>query len=311
VTPGNRRVPGASRPDIGPATAPGTRRSEGAARPSTPPGRGRSSSPGWDHPPSPGAARWARVLGAVRTLAGVALVAGTSVGVAWVARRHVMTSERFAIVEIAVSGDDHRPAAAIVTESGLQIGANVFVADLDAARARILADPWIADVALARRLPGTIVVRVTERKAAALAALGDTFLTTAGGEPFKKLETGDPPEEIAALPLVTGLRAESMGEDREGTMRTIRRAIDLAAEFERMPLAKRAPLEEVHVEADGVFSLVIGRTAVELVLGAPPFRRKLDQAARVVAELDKRGAKADAIMLDNDTRPDRVVVRMR
>jgi hypothetical protein len=30
-----------------------------------------------------------------------------------------------------------------------------------------------------------------------------------------------------------------------------------------------------------------------------------------VAELDKRGAKADSIMLDNDSRPERVVVRMR
>jgi cell division protein FtsQ len=94
-------------------------------------------------------------------------------------------------------------------------------------------------------------------------------------------------------------------------MRTIRRAIDLGAEFDRSPLAKRGALEEVHVEADGVFSLVVGRSAMRLVLGAPPFRRKLDQAARVVAELDKRGAKADAIMLDNDTRPDRVVVRIR
>ena len=148
---------------------------------------------------------------ALRTLAGVVLVAGTSVGVAWVARRHVMTSPRFAIAEIAVSGNDHRPSDAIVAESGLQIGANVFVADLDAAHARILADPWIAEAALARRLPGTIVVHVTERKAAALAALGDTFLTTAEGEPFKKLEAGDPPEEIATLPLVTGLRARGDG----------------------------------------------------------------------------------------------------
>jgi cell division protein FtsQ len=152
---------------------------------------------------------------------------------------------------------------------------------------------------------------VIERKAAALAALGDTFLTTADGEPFKKLEPTDPIDALADLPLVTGLRAESLADDREGTMRTIRRAIDLAAEFQRSPLAKRGALEEVHVEADGVFSLVVGKSAVELVLGAPPFRRKLDHAARVVAELDKRGAKADAIMLDNDTRPDRVVVRMR
>ena len=94
-------------------------------------------------------------------------------------------------------------------------------------------------------------------------------------------------------------------------MRTIRRAIDLAAEYEHGTLAKRIPLGEVHVQADGAFLLVVGHDAMSLVLGAPPFRRKLDQAARVVAELDKRGAKADSIMLDNDARPERVVVRMR
>jgi cell division protein FtsQ len=223
----------------------------------------------------------------------------------------VMTSSRFAITSVEVTGNAQRAAEAIVAESGLETGANVFVADLDAAQARLLGDPWISQATLARRLPGTIVVRVTERKAAALAAMGDTFLTTADGEPFKKLEPGDPIDALADLPLVTGLRAESMADDRDGTMRTIRRAIDLAAEFQRSPLARRGPLEEVHVEADGVYSLVVGKSAVELVLGAPPFRRKLEQAARVVAELDKRGARADAIMLDNDTRPDRVVVRMR
>ena len=252
-----------------------------------------------------------RVLSALRTLVGVLLVAGTSIGVAWVARRHVMSSPRFGIVEVVVVGNEHRAAGAIVAESGIAIGANVFVADLDEARGRILADPWMADATLSRRLPGTILVRVTERKAAALAALGDTFLTTADGEPFKKLQPGDPPEEVADLPLVTGLRPEAMTEDPEGSRRTIRRAIDLAAEFGHNPLSKRSPLQEVHVEVDGAFSLVVGRSAMQLVLGSPPFRRKLDQAARVVAELDKRGAKADAIMLDNDTRPDRVVVRMR
>jgi hypothetical protein len=48
-----------------------------------------------------------------------------------------------------------------------------------------------------------------------------------------------------------------------------------------------------------------------LHMGAPPYRRKLEQATRVVAELDRRGAKADSFMLDNEARPDRVVVRMR
>ncbi len=62
---------------------------------------------------------------------------------------------------------------------------------------------------------------------------------------------------------------------------------------------------------NGELSLVIGKSAISLHMGAPPYRRKLEQAVRVVAELDRRGAKADAIMLDNEARPDRVVVRMR
>ena len=94
-------------------------------------------------------------------------------------------------------------------------------------------------------------------------------------------------------------------------MRTIRRAIDLAAEYERMPLAKRAPARGGSRRGGRHLRARRRAQAIQLVLGRPPFRRKLEQAARVVAELDSRGAKADAIMLDNDARPERVVVRMR
>jgi cell division protein FtsQ len=246
-------------------------------------------------------------LTSLRTGAGIALVLASSLGVAWAARRHVMTSSRFAIVDVEVTGNERRPTGDVVTESGLTLGTSVFVADLDAARAQLLADPWIADVSLARRLPGTIFVHVTERKPAALVALGVLWLATADGEPFKRLEPSDPVE----LPLVTGLSPDMLADDREGCMRKVRSAIDLAAEYDHSGIARRLPLEEVHVQADGGFALVVGRNATELVLGAAPFRRKLDQATRVVAELDGRGAKADAIMLDNETRPERVVVRMR
>ncbi len=224
----------------------------------------------------------------------------------WVARRHVMTSARFAITDLEVTGNDRRPADALVAESGIQVGVNVFTADLDGARARLLADPWIADATIARRLPGTVFVHVTERKPAALVAMGDVWLSTADGEPFKRLDPADPTD----VPLVTGVSADQLAEDREGFRRTVRRAIDLAAEYDHGPMAHRLPLQEVHAQADGAFALVVGKSAMELVLGAAPFRRKLDQAARVVAELQGRDAKADAIMLDNDARPERVVVRM-
>jgi cell division protein FtsQ len=284
VTPTNRRVAAPSQPV-----------DDGSVKP--PPGSVEARS----------AARLWAFGSTVRTAFGVAAVVGASVGVGWVTRRHITTSPRFALTTVEVVGNDRRSPDAIAAESGIARGVNVFSVDLDSARAAILADPWIAEATLTRRLPGTILVQVVERRPAAIIALGDLLLATSDGEAFKKFETGDP----ADLPLVTGLTADGAADDREAARRTVRRAIDLAAEYAQCVLSKRAPLEEVHVDSSGAFTLVVGRVGMQLVVGRPPFRRKLDEAVRVVAELDKRRATAEAIMLDNDARPERVVARLR
>ena len=66
-----------------------------------------------------------------------------------------------------------------------------------------------------------------------------------------------------------------------------------------------------HVEPSGDLTVVVGKSGVRLARGGPPYRRKMVQATRVLAELDRRGAKPGMVMLDNDARPERVVVRMR
>jgi cell division protein FtsQ len=247
------------------------------------------------------------IWSAMKTGLGVAVVVGASVAAGWGARRYVLGSPHFAVSSVQVRGQERRPEAAIVAESGILQGANAFGVDLDAARGALLADPWVEEASLSRRLPGTILIEVRERHAAALVVIGDTWLAAADGEPFKKLEAGDPVD----LPLVTGLSPDVVGADREEARRIVRRGIDLANEYDRGALAKRAPLQEVHVDPSGAFTLVVGRPSMDLVIGGPPFRRKLEEAARVVAELDKRRAKAQAIMLDNETRPERVVARLR
>jgi cell division protein FtsQ len=234
-----------------------------------------------------------------RGVIGFVLVVGIGGTVAWGARQYVKTSPRFAVSEIVTTGAKRRSPD-----------------DLDRARARLIADPWVSEATLARQLPGTIFLRVVEREAggivatndgSAKAAGGETYVVTRDGAIIKRLESGDPTD----LPIVTGVVLQHLMDDREGAARTVRRALDLAGDYEHTPLATRSPLEEVHVEANGEMTLVIGKSAVALHMGAPPYRRKLEQALRVVAELDRRGAKPDSIMLDNEARPDRVVVRMR
>lgn len=251
-----------------------------------------------------------KLLRGLRTAVGVLMVLGIGSGVVWGARRYVRTNPRFAVSEIVTSGGKRRGPEDIASTAGIAKGQNVFSIDLDRSRARLAADPWIESAEVTRQLPGTITIRVTEREPAGLVAMtGDagTYLVTRDGAIIKRVEAGDPID----FHVVTGVALKTLVDDREGATRTIRQALDLAFDYDRSPLAQRSPMQEVHVEPSGDMTLVVGKTGVALRMGTGPYRRKLEQAVRIVAELDRRGAKPETIMLDDEARPDRVVVRMR
>jgi len=280
-----------------------------------------------------------RALKIVRAIVGVALVAGIGSGVAYGARRYVKTSPRFAVNEIVTSGGKRRGPDEIANIAGIAKGQNVFSVDLDRARARLANDPWIESAVLTRQLPSSVTIHVTEREAAGMVVLTSasvaavaappppagapaaaaaaaapspsttegTYLVTREGAIIKRVEPGDPVD----FHIVTGLPLKTLIDDREGAMKTVRLALDLATDYERSPLAQRSPIEEVHIETNGDMTLVVGKQAIAIRMGAAPYRKKIDQAVRTVAELDRRGAKAEIIMLDDEARADRVVVRMR
>ncbi len=251
--------------------------------------------------------RRANLIAGARAVLGAVLVLGLSVTVAWGARRHVLTSPRFAIDEVIVQGAHQRTAELLEEEAGVVKGSNVFALDLERARGKLLLDPWVETATLARHLPGKIFIQVTEREAAAIVAVPEPYLASRDGRLFKRLEVGDPVD----LPVVTGLSSEQMAQDREGTQRLVERAIDLATEYDHRALAARAPLQELHLSNGGEITLVVGKDGVSVALGLPPFRKKLDEAARIFTEMDHRGAHPSVVMLDDEARPDRVVVRTR
>ena len=57
--------------------------------------------------------------------------------------------------------------------------------------------------------------------------------------------------------------------------------------------------------------VILGREAIALYLGLPPYRDKIEQASRVLSEVARRKAQAQVVFLDNNAHPERVVVRMR
>lgn len=257
-------------------------------------------------PPAP--RKPSKIVPVLRAMVGLAMIVGIGSGVVWGARKYVRTSTRFAVSEIVTTGGKRRGPEEIALIANVSKGQNVFSIDLERSRAKLAADPWIESAEISRQLPGTITIHITEREAAGLVAMPEgTYLVTRDGAIIKRVEAGDPIE----LHIVTGVALKQLVDDREGATRTIRKALDLALDYDRSPLAMRSPLEEVHVEPTGDMTLVCGKSGVVLRMGGAPYKRKLDQAVRIVGELDRRGAKPDTIMLDDEARPDRVVVRMR
>jgi cell division protein FtsQ len=218
-----------------------------------------------------------------------------------------MSSPRLTVKKIDIQGTRVRSADTLAAESGIKAGDNIFRVEPDACRRALLRDPWLSEVVITRDLPSTIRIVVKERQATLMVALERVYLATAAGQIFKPFEATDPQE----LPLVVGLTTDQFVRDRAGAERLIRQASELTAAYADSVLDRKYPLQEIHFAPDEAISIVIGKDGLTLRLGGAPFRRKLARAARVIDETERRSNRADLVLLDNDARADRVVVRMR
>lgn len=252
-------------------------------------------------------ALWRKLRLAGRIALGVAIVA-VGVLAAVYARRYVTQSPRFALKDLRIEGNHRRTREQLTELAGLTLGQNVVELDLEAVRARLEKDPWIERATILRRLPASVAIDVIERDASALVALpSGTWLATSRGELFKKIEAEDPND----FPVITGLSDEAAASDRDATAQIIRRALDLAADAERVGLFG-GRVQELAVDSDGGIIAVLsrGKASVRVVFGKNGYRQKVRLGARVEAELARRGARATTVFLDDELHPDRIVVRL-
>jgi cell division protein FtsQ len=244
----------------------------------------------------------------LQVMTGVIVVVAASVMVAWGLRRYLHKSPRFAVTSVVVDGVKRLSPQRVSRAAGIAAGNNIFDIDEESAAAKVRVDPWVESAKVQKALPSTVHIRVVERDPRLAANIdGKLFLVDGRGLPFKEAEPGDPVD----FPIVTGLRAEELARDGESTSRKLRTALELLADLDEERVAERFPVQEVHIDDLGQLTAIVGAEALSLVFGEPPFRAKVQKAARIFAELRTRQAKAEVLFLDNRAHPERVVVRMR
>lgn len=190
------------------------------------------------------------VLRSRRVIGG--LIAGVIVVMAWFGMPRLMRAmDFFAIRRVEVTGARYLSAAEVVAAMGIPDGASV-VDPLAPWQAGIAGMPGVREVAVSRRLPGTIRVRIVEAEPVALAQRdGRLTLVDARGESLPFDPTRVPPD----LPVVEGngvagvvalvklVDPRFFGELESGTR--VRNHVVLEAGSRRLLLRTDASVEEV------------------------------------------------------------------
>jgi hypothetical protein len=248
-----------------------------------------------------------RLCGALVLTAGVAYAGYRAYG--WLSR-----DARFAVRHLAFTGLTHAEQETLVRRAGIVAGTNIFALDLAAATLAMESDPWVARARLARELPNTLHVAITEHEPVAIATLaGVPFVIDAHGVPFKRREVSDHLD----LPVLTGFSREAL-ESRSSPL--VHTALALLTEYEQ-GMAKRAPLGELALsQASGepVWTAWCGEEPVAVRLGVLDGREShemrtalLGRLATVWDEIGRRGARAQSIDVGNRQRPEWVAARLK
>ncbi|MBM4344502.1 MAG: FtsQ-type POTRA domain-containing protein [Deltaproteobacteria bacterium] len=177
--------------------------------------------------------------------------------------------------------------------------------------------PWVRHADVEAQLPNRVVFTVQEYEPYAL-LLGDgkLMIVDANGHVFKEAELG----EAGDLPVITGFSAQlhreahvrTTAEAQSPEQRRLQTVLRLIQAHGASAIAERFPLSELHYDAVLGTTLVSARDGAEVRLGkalAGDPERAFGLMARVLDRARAEGQWLRYALLDDELRPERVVVR--
>jgi cell division protein FtsQ len=205
----------------------------------------------------------------------------------------------FTVDHVVVHGNSRLSTGEVLMlVDGLK-GENVFSADLERYRTRLLDSPWVADATMRRLLPSTIDLRIVERAPMAVARLGDQlFLVDPTGV---IIDEYGPQYAQYDLPIIDGLlRSPGSG----GTSVDLERA-RLVARFVdavgTLP-AVRQHVSQIDVTDAHNLVAILDQDPVALRLGDRDFAARLQRYLELAPSLKEQIKEIDAVDLRFDER---------
>jgi cell division protein FtsQ len=212
------------------------------------------------------------------------------------ARDALANSAGFRIAAVSLTGSKEISREEILTMTGVTGSASLLFLDADAARERLLTNPWIADAAVLKLYPDRLQIAITERKAFALWQKdGRVNVIAADGtvlEPFVA-------DRYLGLPLVVGRGAEKQAKsflaiiDGHPQIRSLLRASIMVAERRwNLRLANGIDVRLPEGDVEGALDKLIGLDRDKHLLSRDIKAVDLRLTDRVTVELSDAAAAA-------------------
>jgi cell division protein FtsQ len=237
----------------------------------------------------------------------VALVVFAAVYIGQSLEGFVRTSPAFALAHIEIRGVSRLSEAEIIEASEIALGENVFKWPPEDVEARLAAHPWVSKARVKRKLPDRFEIELREHTPRALLVLDSLYLVSREGVVFKEVSKG----EAFDLPVITLEDGDVIRASRARRATLLTEVAALLHDVEAAEPSWAAKLAEVHVHADGAFTLSFGEAGTEVRLGQGDLEGKLARIRRVFERLERAGIEASKVYADNERRPDRVTVELR
>ncbi|MBI4390994.1 MAG: FtsQ-type POTRA domain-containing protein [candidate division NC10 bacterium] len=192
---------------------------------------------------------------------------------AWAGLRQASRLPYFAITHVTVRGNSEVSTADILERVGLRPGTSILEPDLGELRRRVLANPWIREARVIRRLPLGLEVAVWERTPEVLLIADRSYL--AGGDGVVLVEA--PASAGPDLPRIVLPAGRFAAGDRPPG-EVVPRALALWRALAASPLLHGERLQEIRPERNGTFAV---RTAGGILV-----RVREEDAGRQILRLE-------------------------
>lgn len=149
----------------------------------------------------------------------------------------------------------------LMKTGGFQQGDNLMLLSLPHVAARLRKHPQIKWVRLRRKMPNTLVVELKTQKPAAIVMFDRPHLMSASGIPYRVASAS---QQKGRLLRIEGIRKAEYLAYPKAYQVVFRHALALQTVYREHGLAEFQPLRSVRIERVGGYTLLAGRTTIEL-----------------------------------------------